>query len=192
MIRGTWTCPLAWHAIALAVLACHGCRTTSPDAESSSAHERPRLPHSHGADVTPPHADETPIEDASASLTMKDLDPSSGSLRELLIVESGRAHREGRRVFVEMRASWCAVCKRVDRRLAALPVRTAAADVVLLRVDTDAWADDLEDAGLRSPTIPAFYVLDRRGHVTGRWLDGHRLRDTTEIDAALRTFFAPP
>jgi hypothetical protein len=115
------------------------------------------------------------------------LQPNDGSLREQLVVQAARAYRSGRRPLVQMHASWCPVCTRFDTALDAARARVALQDLVLIRVDTDVWADDLRGAGLRSPTIPAFYPLDRRGQ-PGTHLDGHGWRPQTDVVETLDAF----
>jgi len=120
--------------------------------------------------------------------TFVDLQPKDGSLRELLAVEATKAIRGGRRPFVELRAGWCPTCRRVDAVLAKSPTPVPR-DIVLIRIDTDAWHSDLRGAGLQTATIPAFFAVDARGRPTAGPLLGDAWRLDRMISRKLTEFF---
>jgi cytochrome c2 len=132
-----------------------------------------------------------PATAAAATLEKVDLRPLDGPLTEQLTVQAGKALRAGKRPFAQMRADWCAICKRVEKSIASLELPADVGDVVLLRVDTDRFASELAEAGLTSKTIPAFYELDRRGRPTSHWLEGHRWGPNADVATALLRFFEP-
>ena len=174
-----------WLLASLVLFACAGPPGSStPEPEAEPAHPTPA---SAVLDVPEPDATTTDPADAPPPVASVQLNPDHGALSEQLVVEAARAYRAGRRPIVEMHASWCPICRRVDAELDHPRAREALHDVVLLRVDTDIWADDLRRAGLRSPTIPAFYRLDRRGK-PGKHLDGHRWKPDTDVITDLDHF----
>lgn len=120
-----------------------------------------------------------------------ELDPRRGALGEQLTLHAARAHRAGLRPFVELHAGWCAICRRVDRELSRSETEARLRGVYLIRVDTDAWAEELRPTGLTSPTIPAFYALDHRGR-PGPDLHGHRWTPATDVITRLEAFMASP
>ena len=127
---------------------------------------------------------------AAAPVEHLDLVVEDGPLTEQLTVQAGKAIRAGKRPFVEMRAGWCPVCKRVDKHLLSRTMGEDLSDVVLIRIDTDVFGPELAPAGLTSKTIPALYELDRRGKPTDHWVNGHRWGARADIPAKLRAFFA--
>jgi thiol-disulfide isomerase/thioredoxin len=141
-----------------------------------------KAPESESPAETPP--------DKAGALAKVDLKTIDGPLAEQLTVQAAKAIRAGKRPFVEMRANWCPICKRVDGKLRKPELASELDDVVLIRVDTDIFASELSGAGLTSKTIPAFYELDRRGKPTDHWVNGHRWGPRADVPAKLKAFFA--
>ena len=142
--------------------------------------------------VDEPETKTDPTSESSSVVEHLDIEPVGGPLTEQLTVQAGKAIRAGKRPFVEMRAGWCPICKRVDKHLLGTELGAELSDVVVIRVDTDVFGPELKEAGLTSKTIPAFYELDRRGKPTEHWVNGHRWGPKANVPAKLRAFFAAP
>jgi thiol:disulfide interchange protein len=180
----------------LALSACSGASApATPAAEPSATEPSVAVRTEASASSPAPQTDTTDLEPKATSDDAREpaavqtvqLEPVDGALLEQLVIEAARAYRAGRRPLVEMHAGWCHICRRVDAALAQPRAGAVLEDVVLIRVDTDVWADELRAAGLRSPTIPAFYPLDRRGK-PGKHLDGHHWKPNADIIAELGQF----
>ncbi|MBC8068967.1 MAG: hypothetical protein IAG13_11590 [Deltaproteobacteria bacterium] len=135
-----------------------------------------------------------PIEPAPASrVRLIDVDPDRGELREQILAAAAQAKADGRAVAVELWASWCPPCKKLDHLLrSAGPVATAVDLAVLIRVDTDVFGDELNALGYTAPQIPSLYHVDAMGKPRGKPMSGAQWTRDSEAAIAeqLATFLA--
>lgn len=186
---------------ALATIACP--RDENPTPPGTVANSDPGAVAALRATVAAPDSTEEPmlpagpvampqaaVADAAHTLTILEVDARAGALDEQLTIFAARAKSEGRIPAVELRASWCEPCKKLDRLLGTGPVTDALAGTVLIRVDVDMFDDELSALGFTAPQIPSLYRVDGRGRPQGRPLSGAdwARRSETQIAEALRGF----
>jgi thiol-disulfide isomerase/thioredoxin len=180
----------------LLVLACtrddpRGGASVAPPPPSTTPTVDDASPVSPPPATTPSTAAPPSSEPAtSATVTIVELDAQAGPLEDQLTAIAARATREDRPATVELWASWCPPCKRLDRLLAGGAVADALRGTILVRVDVDMFDDELNALGFTAPEIPSMYRLDGRGRPRGKPLSGAdwTKRPEPEIAAALRTF----
>lgn len=167
-----------------------GSAAASPAAVESSEHTvvDAAQPPSAARDEQPETAAADESEASAAGLETINLDPAEGALREQLMAKSRAATKAGKQVYLEMWASWCPPCKKVHRVLTTPDVVAELGGVLLIRVDTDAFGEDLDALGFTSRTIPAVYAVDKLGRPSGRTLSGHKWRTEAQVREALPAF----
>lgn len=99
-----------------------------------------------------------------------------GPLAELLVDALRDAEQAGERLVVMTNAERCRPCRRFLHALGDPAMREALAGVVIVRVDTARYGPELGPLGLETYVMPAFFLLDERGHardgITGsEWTD---------------------
>jgi thiol-disulfide isomerase/thioredoxin len=158
--------------------------STTPTVDDASPVSPP--PATTPSTAAPPSSEPA----TSATVTIVELDAQAGPLEDQLTAIAARATREDRPATVELWASWCPPCKRLDRLLAGGAVADALRGTILVRVDVDMFDDELNALGFTAPEIPSMYRLDGRGRPRGKPLSGAdwTKRPEPEIAAALRTF----
>jgi len=119
--------------------------------------------------------------------------PENGELAEQLATAASRARADGLVPVVEMWASWCPPCRKLDGLLADAGFAAQLHGLALVRLDSDAWGDALDEAGFDAPTIPTFYAVDATGRPKGKPLLGHKWGkiDADGIAAKLRALAEP-
>jgi thiol-disulfide isomerase/thioredoxin len=183
------------------LIACAKDDVRSPAAATSTAAPSNEAPPSESA---PPSSDpdardeeaSPPLEPTPAappSLTTITLAPEGGELAEQLATAASRARADGRVPIVEMWASWCPPCKKLDALLAKPEFAASLTGIVLVRLDSDAWGETLDEAGFDAPSIPTFYTVDAGGRPRGKPLSGAKWGklDAESIAAKLRTLADP-
>jgi thiol-disulfide isomerase/thioredoxin len=137
-------------------------------------------------DEAPPHVD------AAARVRVLALDPAAGSLTDQLANLRAGAKGSGGEIVVELWATWCPPCKTIDRLLGSDEVIAALGGVTVVKVDTDAWDDELSANGYVIPTIPAFYRVGPDGKPSGKPLAAHTWGsiDAVTMAARVREFLA--
>jgi thiol:disulfide interchange protein len=102
-----------------------------------------------------------------SDFTAVELTPSLGDLKPLLQAEAKKAAAKGYKPFVEVYAAWCKPCKELEKSLGNPKMQEAFAGTHQIRLDSDAWGDQLAAAGIPAPAIPVFFELDNSGKPTG-------------------------
>lgn len=168
---------------------------TAPSDDSALAAARPESAERPEPPVEPePEQPEPEVDEPDAPseptprLTVVDIKPDAGGLKEQLLVQASKAKKAGKTPYVELWAGWCAPCKKVDALLEGPDLQAKLASVVLIRVDTDKFNRPLTRLGFKSPTIPAFYEVDARGKPTKRLLHGHAWKNSATIADKLPAF----
>lgn len=133
---------------------------------------------------TPPAAEPAP----APALSIVELKPSAGPLRQQLRLHAKRGGKKGQRVVLEMGAPWCPPCKRAKALLAEEGVKAELEGVVLLRADSDVWGEDLDDLGFNAPVIPVYYALDEAGGPSGDSVRGDRWKNRGQVRKGLLAF----
>lgn len=110
-------------------------------------------------------ADVTPV-------TVVELTPAQGKLLDLLTQQIEAAHASNRTPFIEISATWCAPCKKLAAALGDPLMQDAFAGTHIIRLDLDAWGDELKPLGLDTRAVPAFLAVDNAAHATGPAIDG--------------------
>ena len=88
--------------------------------------------------------------------------------RERLKAELKTAHDAGHPVIVETTASFCRTCDEVNAALHQEPLQRALAGATVVRVDVEAFEEELRASGMWQDTVPWFYRLDSNMRPTGR------------------------
>lgn len=124
-------------------------------------------------------------------VTVVELSPAQGPLSELLQHEIANAAKAGKAPFVELSATWCPPCKVLAASLDQLRMREAFEGTYIIRLDLDAWGEQLEPLGLKSLGVPVFFAIDGTGHATGRKIDGRAFGDdiAERMAPSLQKFF---
>lgn len=144
--------------------------TAAPSGDVRTASEPPIAPTT----AVEPDPTPEPVPAAKPPLTAVTLAPEGGDLREQLATTASRARADGLVPVVEMWASWCPPCKKVDALLADPEFSASLSGIVLVRLDSDAWGDALDEAGFDAPSIPTFYAVDAGGRKRGKPLSGSK------------------
>lgn len=74
--------------------------------------------------------------------------------------------------YVELWATWCPPCKKLEASMGDERMQKAFAGVYLIRLDSDEWGDKLKPAGFDNSSIPVFFEIDDTGKPTGRSING--------------------
>lgn len=133
-------------------------------------------------------ADESQTEPATAPLSVVDVKPSAGPLKQQLKLHAKRGAKAGQRVVLEMGAPWCPPCKRAKALLAEDAFKAELDNVIVLRADSDVWGEDLDALGFDAPVIPVYYRLDEDGTPSGESVRGDRWKSRTQVRSGLLKF----
>jgi len=147
----------------LALAACSD-RTATPPAAAPATPTTPTQP------ATPKPATEPATPGASAHKVVNL--PLGDDLPRLLAEHTALAKQAGLAPFVELWATWCPPCKKLEAAMGDPRIERAFAGVYLIRLDSDQWGPRLAGTGLENGTIPVFYELNDQGKTTGRKIDG--------------------
>lgn len=122
-----------------------------------------------------------------------ELSPNQGDLPALLASEAAKASAKGQKPFVEVHAGWCMPCKQLEASLGDPMMQDAFKGTYQIRLDSDAWGNQLMKAGINANGIPAFFELDAQGKPTGRTIDGGAWDENIPKNMAppLKRFFHP-
>lgn len=131
---------------------------------------------------------DAPELESSSPLTVVELKPSAGPLRQQLRLHAKRGAKKGQRVVLEMGAPWCPPCKRAKALLAEDGVEEELSGVVLLRANSDVWGEELDSLGFDAPVIPVYYALDDAGGPSGDSARGDRWRTRDQVRKGLLAF----
>jgi len=105
---------------------------------------------------TPPaHAVTAPRE----TVDVVDLLPGT-PLRAQLLREAAAASGAKKKLLVQTTATWCSPCKEIAASLQDEEMEAALAHVRLVRVDFDAFAEELPALSLARTSVPWFFLLD--------------------------------
>lgn len=143
--------------------------STAAPVDDAKTNEPPIAPTTAVETPTPPPE---PVPAETPPLTAITLSPDGGDLQDQLATAASRARANGLVPVVEMWASWCPPCKKLDALLADPQFAAALSGIVLLRLDSDAWGEALDEAGFDAPSIPTFYAVDAGGRKRGKPLSG--------------------
>lgn len=121
-------------------------------------------------------------------LSIVELKPSAGPLRQQLRLHAKRGAKKGQRVVLEMGAPWCGPCKRAKALLAEDEAKAELVGVVLLRANSDVWGEELDSLGFDAPVIPVYYALDATGGPSGDSARGDRWRSRDQVRKGLLAF----
>lgn len=131
---------------------------------------------------------EAPEAEPAPALSVVELKPSAGPLRQQLRLYAKRGAKQGQRVVLEMGAPWCPPCKRAKALLAEDGVKAELGGVVLLRANSDVWGEDLDVLGFDAPVIPVYYALDDVGGPSGDSARGDRWKSREQVRKGLLAF----
>lgn len=125
---------------------------------------------------------------SNTPLSVVDVKPSAGPLKQQLKLHAKRAAEAGQRVVLEMGAPWCPPCKRAKALLNEDAVKAELDNVVVLRADSDVWGEDLDALGFDAPVIPVYYRLNEDGTPSGDSVRGDRWKNRTQVRTGLLAF----
>lgn len=114
----------------------------------------------------------TQIAFAAEPVKVVVLEPGTGQLVSLLDREIANAATQHRVPFVQITAEWCVPCKKLRASLGDSLMQDAFAGTYIIRVDADAWKNELKKAGFDHPAIPVFFAVDAKVRPTGAKIDG--------------------
>jgi hypothetical protein len=112
---------------------------------------------------TAPEEERAPITTPATIGTVRlvDLDPrAKRSFRQQLSAEYAQAKAAHQVVILMTDEDPCSVCREFEAALTDTRMQSALANVDLVRVDIDAFRDELRAADMLEPTLPWFYKLD--------------------------------
>lgn len=156
-------------------------RAPEPEVEAQGGAESPA--------PKPEATAEEPQADAAATpLSVIDVKPSAGPLKQQLGLHAKRGAKAGQRVVLEMGAPWCPPCKRAKALLADDAFKAELDDVIVLRADSDVWGEELDALGFDAPVIPVYYRLDDDGTPSGESVRGDRWKSRTQVRSGLLAF----
>lgn len=93
------------------------------------------------------------------SVQLVTLDPDDDrDLEDLLDAAAASAH--GRTVVVQTSATWCGPCKEFETSLSDPRMQRALTNVTIVKVDVDAFKDDLKAMNIVTKSVPWFYKMD--------------------------------
>lgn len=172
-------------------LACDASSSQPPEPKEADA--APALVRAEPPAVAehPPPTLDTPDPDPEPErppLSIVSIAPDAGPLRHQLKLHARRGAENGQRVVLEMGAPWCPPCKRAKALLEEDAVKTQLGGIVMLRVNSDAWGEDLDTLGFDAPVIPVYYVLDDEGAPTKKSVRGDRWKNQAQVRAGLLAF----
>jgi hypothetical protein len=150
--------------------------TASVNAQTPASTPAPAAP-------TPPKAD--------TNVTVTDLTPTQGALPALLKTEIAKATAQNLTPFVELGATWCGPCHHLQNSLGDKRMIDAFSGTYIIRLDVDAWKDQLKPLGFVSDSIPAIFAIDAAGKATGPVITGGAWGEDIPENMAppLKTFF---
>ena len=103
---------------------------------------------------------------AMGRVSVTDLVPGDGALRDQLDLAAKRARGEGRTLVVQTTATWCSVCREVEGSLGDAKMQAALGSVSLVRVDVDEFDAELKFLQMSEGSVPWFYRVDSAVHAT--------------------------
>jgi len=96
----------------------------------------------------------------------------AGDVAQLVVGESDRARRDGRRLLVYEGATWCEPCKRFHHAVDEGKLDASFPGLRFLEFDADRDGERLASAGYVSRLIPLFALPGPDGRATGRQMEG--------------------
>jgi thiol-disulfide isomerase/thioredoxin len=75
-------------------------------------------------------------------------------------LDAAAATAQGRQLVVQTSASWCGPCKEFDTSLSDPRMQRALGRVTIVKVDVDAFKDDLRAMNIVTKSVPWFYKMD--------------------------------
>lgn len=104
-----------------------------------------------------------------------EIDPSQGTLAELLQEHAARAQDFGLKAYVKFTASWCPACQAIEEALADENelMLDAFRGTYIIPIDVDIWPEsEQEEAGFSIEFIPIYFEIDENGRPTGDTIGG--------------------
>ena len=98
-----------------------------------------------------------------------------------------KAKAQGKTPYVELWASWCKPCVRVDKLLEDPDLQAKLGTVALIRVNVDRFTA-ADEGGLQEPDHPRVYEVTEQGKPTKRLLHGHSWKNRATIAETLPAF----
>jgi hypothetical protein len=136
-------------------------------------------------DSTSPHRDSDPANETTIDLAARE------TFQQQLRNAYDKATTEHRMLVVMTSAQRCSVCREIDDSLDDAKMQTALAHVLLVRVDVNAFDEELRASGMFEETLPWFYKLDAGLRPTDAISAGEWDENTPEnIAPVLGSFFA--
>lgn len=125
------------------------------------------------------------------AITVVELSPSQGKLSDLLKGEVARSTRLGRTPFVEIGAEWCGQCRELKQYASDRRMIDAFTGTYIIRLDLDAWKDQLSPLGFDVSAVPVFFTVDSTGKASGVSFTTDPLGANTpeHVAAPLQKFF---
>jgi len=118
-------------------------------------------------------------EGNTAGYRIVDVTPMAGELGRVLADEAQKAKALGLRPFVEIGATWCAPCLKLKESLKHPKIVDALQGAYIIRLDLDAWNDQLPRVGLGTESVPVFFQLGTDGRPTGKRITGAAWNEDT-------------
>lgn len=97
---------------------------------------------------------------------------SDGELETVLAREAKSARAMGLQPFVEIGASWCVPCQKLEQNMQHPKVEEAFRGTYIIHLDSDDWGNKLAAAGVAPRAIPVFFEIGEDGKSTGRRIQG--------------------
>ncbi|MCR9161504.1 MAG: TlpA family protein disulfide reductase [Nannocystaceae bacterium] len=173
------------------VVGCDVSQSQTPEpAESDPVAEAAPAPPPRVQEAAQVQPDVSPPEPAPerTPLAVVDVSPSGGPLKPQLRLHAQRGAKKGQRVVLEMGAPWCPPCKRAKALLAEDGFKAELDGVVVLRVNSDDWGEDLDALGFDAPVIPVYYRLAGDGSPSGDSVRGDRWKSRQQVREGLLAF----
>jgi hypothetical protein len=115
----------------------------------------------------------------------------SGSVKEIIINEVGKANKFGQKPFVFITASWCIHCRALKESMNDKRMIDAFTGTYIIEIDKDIWEQQLSKIKIFVRGIPAFIGVNSEGMSTGKSVTGAVWDDDIPENMAppLKAFF---
>jgi hypothetical protein len=133
------------------------------------------------------------VPSQAAGVQLVDVSAPNADLAKTLQAQVQEAQQKGLTPYVQLVATWCSHCHKLDASLSQPLMQDAYKGAYIVRLDFDTYRDQLAELGFNvNKGVPAIYGMNAQGKPTGRLITGAAWgADTPENMAPpIKQFFA--